>query len=598
MSTVFKGIYFEGRQILKPGAYGVVKADSFVPNRPGPQNTIGILGTAMGGVPKVVTTINDPVTARTMLRGGNMLSCIELMYDPSPELPGAGEIKLYRLNAAVRATLALKDAGASTVLTVSAEDYGVWTNQLRLKVEAGSVSGKKITINDVLNQDVFEIGDNLGHAMTVSYVGIKFAAQLVITKTGDAATQLQVQTKVTGAGDPWVTEATLDLTSDSLNALGEVVAFLDGLADYTASIVGAATLPSSELDAVAGQDIKTAPYTSSANIGAIVHWVNTQSLLATASRQAGAANVPANIAYTFLSGGSEGAAVTNTDWQIAIDAFLTENIHYLFVATSDATVHAMALDHCVFASDLKQRKERRCFLGGAANETVEQTVTRAQALADKRAQLVYPGIKRRNLVTGNVDTLSPMFSAAAACGMKAGGRPEISLTFKNIRASGLEKTLTLTEIERLLDRGVTPLESVQEDGVFRIVQDLTTYLVDANVIWRKGFGVDIADYLNGQVRNAVSRFVGKVGDRSTVTSILNAANDRLKQEVRSAKNQNGVLTDGTTDTGGIEPAYKNLQAVFDGFDLVAITYEAHPVGEVAYITITASLTPTKIALSQ
>lgn len=589
-----KGIYFGGRSILKPGAYARVNADAMVPNRPGAANTIGVIGTALGGVPRTITTINSPEEARAQLRGGILRSVIELMYDPSPDLPGAGRIEYYRLNQALRASLNLQDSVPGNVILVTAKDYGVWTNQIRIKVEAGSVSGKKVTINDILDPTNFEVGDNLRDVFAIQYVGSKFDAQIVITKTGDNATNLKLQTKASGAGDPWVTELDLDLTLDAVSNLGRLVDYLNNLADYTCTIAGDPTMPSSYLDAHAGQAIKSAAYTHTANIGAIVHWINTFSQLVTAARVASATNAPANIAYTFLAGGSEGPAVVNNDWQAALDAFTARDVSLIFVCSEDAAIHAMALAHCTSESGVTKRHERITIVGGAANETVTQAVTRAQALADARSALVYPGVKRRNLQTGAVDALSPMYAAAIVCGMAAGVTPEIPLTFKSIRASGLEKLLTLTEIEQLLDKGVTPLEVVSSSGVIRIVQGLTTYLKDGNVIYRKVAGIRIADYLNRELRDAVEPFIGRVADKRTVTSILNAAVARLQRLTRTANNQTGVLTAGTDDDGNPTPAFRNVRAEFDGFDLVALTYEAHPVGEVAYITVTAGLTPTRI----
>lgn len=593
-----KGIYFGGRKIVKPGAYALVNANAMTPNRPGAANTIGVIGTALGGVPQTIKTINSPIEADQQLRGGTLLDVIRLMYDPSPEVPGAGEIKYYRLNLATQSQLNLQDATPSNVILVKSRDYGVWTQQIRIKVEAGTTAGKKVSINDVQVPAVVEVGDNLGPAFKIQYVGSLFAARMTITKTGDNATQLKIQTQATGGGDPWVDLVTVDLTNPALDTLGKLVSYLDSIADVTCTLAGDQNEPVADLDAVSNQDVKTALYTATANIGAIVYWINSTSQLCTASRVASAVNAPANVAYTFLAGGSEGAAPSNNDWQAAINAFATEDISFLFVCSDSETIHAMALAHCTAQSDVKTRKERVTILGGAANETVDQVIARAQALADKRSVLCYPGIKRRNLTTGTLDTLSPMYGAALVCGMAAGVTPETPLTFKAIRAAGLEKTLSLTDLESLLLYGVLPFEAVPTGG-FRIVQGLTTYLVDGNVVWRKLAGVRIADYLNRELRASVERFVGGVADESTVLSILNAAASKLRQLTRSRSNPTGVLTAGVNpDTGAAEPAFKNLKAVFDGFDLVAITYEAHPVGEVAYITVTAGLTPTTIVVKQ
>jgi hypothetical protein len=592
-----KGIYFDGRAILKPGAYAKVNADAMVPNRPGAANTIGVIGTCLGGVPRTVTDITSPEEARKQLRGGILRSVAELMYDPSADMPGASRIKYYRLNLAVRAQVNLQDSVPANVILVQAKDYGVWTNQIRIKVEAGTVSGKKVTINDVLDTENFEVGDDLGDAFTIRYVGSKFDAQLVVTKTGDNATALLLQTKATGSGDPWVTELNLDLTQTSVSTLGLLCSYIDALSDYTCVVKGDQNMPTSYIDGHAGQTIKSADFTHKANIGAIVHWINSNSQLVTASRVASAVNAPANVAYTFLAGGSEGSAPNNNDWQAALDAFTTHDVNFIFVCTEDATIHAMALAHCRVESGVSRRHERICILGGAAGETVAQEIARAQALNDQRAALIYPGIKRRNLTTGNVDSLSPMYAAALVTGIAAGSPPETPLTFKSVRVSGLEKILTLTEIEQLLDKGVMPLESVPSDGLFRIVQGITTYLKDANVIWRKVAGVRIADYLNRNIRQAVQHFVGRTADRRTMTTILNAVVTRLRSLTRTETNQVGVLTEGQSVDGLVEPAFKNVKAEFDGFDLVAVSYEAHPVGEVAYITITAGLTPTTIVAS-
>ncbi|MCB0012893.1 MAG: hypothetical protein KDE34_13360, partial [Anaerolineales bacterium] len=160
---------------------------------------------------------------------------------------------------------------------------------------------------------------------------------------------------------------------------------------------------------------------------------------------------------------------------------------------------------------------------------------------------------------------------------------------------GLEKTFTQTEIERLLDRGVLHAEHDQGTGTFRIVQGLTTYLKDANVTYRKIAGMRIHDYLHTQSREAVQRYIGKVGDSRTVKMMTVSVVNRLTQLVRGPLNHNGVLTTGVDSNGNIEPAFKNVLVTFDGLDLITISFEAHPVGEVAYITISATLTPTQIS---
>ncbi len=588
-----KGIFFGGRDIIKPGVYTTTDVQALVPSRLGSANTIGVIGLAEGGIPRTVTTITTPQEAKAQLRDGVMRRAIELMYDPSPEVQGAGTIRYYRLNQAVESTLIVKDAGAMNVLTVTSRDFGVWTNQIRLKIEAGSVFGKKISLNDVLDPLTVESADNLGEAFDVQYLGGIANARMTIVKTGDLATSLTLETSADAI--QWDPVTTVDLTNPNLATMGAVVALLDNLSDWDVTLIGDQNLPVSELDSVSNQDVKTAVYSQTATLGAIVYWINTQSLLVKAVRVGGATAAPADLPYTFLTGGGEGVAVTNGDWSEALDAFLNEDVQFIFVASEDAAVHAMALAHCNQASGIKERHERLTIVGGAANETVEQAVARAQVLADRRAALCYPGIKRLNLLTSEVDTLSPMYFGAMVTGMAAGVPVPTPLTFKQIRVSGLEKALTQTEIDRLLDRGVLHAEFDPGTGTYRIVQGITTYLKDANVAYRKVAGMRIHDFLQTGGREALKPFIGKIGDKRHTTMARVALVNWLGRQTRSAANRNGVLTEGTQADGSPEPAFKNVSVVFDGLDLLTVSYEAHPVGETAYITIVASLTPTQIA---
>jgi len=298
--------------------------------------------------------------------------------------------------------------------------------------------------------------------------------------------------------------------------------------------------------------------------------------------------------YQPLVGGTNGGSPAVADWQTAIDAFQAVKINFLLPGTSDAAVHQMALAHVETMSSVTERKPRMLFCGGALGETPAQVIARGQALASKIAVLAYPGIQRRNLTTGNLDTLSPVYHAALLCGLAAGLPPEEPITWKTVRVEGLEKDVTTAESNDLLHHGISHSRYFADRGVFRVVAGLTTWLADDNTIYSKVQGARISQYLDQEMRASVDRFVGSVGDRSTVTSILNAVVTRLRALTRSAQNPSGILTEGADAAGNTIPAFDNVTAVFDGLDLVSITFLCHPVGEVDYITVTANLEPTKI----
>jgi hypothetical protein len=699
---MWKGIYFRSVGILRPGVYSDINAEAMIPNRPGPANTIGVIGDAQGGEPMTVLTVNGPTEARGILRGGNLMSAIELMYDPStdPLVGGASTVKMLRLNPGALQALLTVDAK----LDFTSIDYGAHTNNIAVLVATGSVSGKKVLVEHATDK-VVETYDNLGEVFSVQYIGTGTAALASIGQIPDPAsppsgspagtgghlpadtytgkvtftdelgnetlpstasgsvgptsgdtseitwtvpalplgakavrvyskgaagsyayagqtvTTTFVQTAVPVNGAPAVpainatskgfrTTLTGGVAGDKLSVLfsdpayqtaGDLVTYLAGLGTYTATLLGSpdlsASLATSELDNLSSQNISTA-YAVIASLGTILNAINGVSAYVTVARTNPAitATAPTNQAYVYLSGGTDGANAGYADWQTALDLFETEDINLLHVCSDDPAVHAMASAHCDDMSDVMRKKERICFVGGEALLSVTDAVAAAAALNDRRANYVYPGVSRINLLTGAVDALAPQWAAALVCGVAAGLPPEEPLTFKEIKVVGLEKIFTLTDINALLAGGVLPLEWVRGSGVFRIVQGITTYLKDANVIWRKTSGVRIADYLASEVRDSVEPFVGRPADKHIVTSIVNAAVTRLRQISRTDTNPSGVLIEGVDALGKKEPAFKNVVAVFDGFDLVALTFEAHPVGEVAYITARVNLVPTTITV--
>lgn len=597
----FKGIFFGGRGIIKPGAYSVIDASRLRPNRLSPSNTGGAVGIAEGGNPNEVLTFNSISEARGVLRSGSLLDLLEKAYNPSGDQNGAGEIKVVRVNEATVSALNIADSGATDVITLTSLDYGLLQNQLRAKVESpGSLGGVKITVQDISeDRPALEIGDNLGNQIIVQYVGAADACLLDIGLTGESATSLVMSTATASSPIP-ADDVSLNLTLIGYNNLDKIATFIGGLPSYTVTKAPGAdtSMPSSYLDPVVAQDILTALYTVTANIGAIIHWSERFSNLVSVVRIGSERDAPADVGFFFMAGGTENiASVTPTRWGTALALLEDVVIDSLIVDEESAVIQSAALAHCEAMSDVKARRERRLFAGLAVGSSDEDAIGRALELTSPRCTVVYPGIKVRDRNTGAVLTVGGKHSAAHAYGMTLGSVPASSLTNKTIRVVGLEKNLNLTSIEKLLNGGVTPLEFRVNDGTFRIVQGLTTYLKDANVALRKLIGMRVNDFISLNLRNTAEPFIGEVGDKTTIQSIRNAIIVQLNNLTRSPTNPNGVLTEGVDEDGADQPAWRNLVVDYDGLELVTITVDVSPVGEIAYITITATLVPNRIRLA-
>jgi hypothetical protein len=585
---MFKGIYWKGRGLVIPGAYASVNADAMAPNRLSPANTIAAIGVCHGGKPQEAIRVTSLREAMNLLRGGDLKTAAELMYDPSSDVPGAGEVVFIRVNSAIQATGAI-----STQLGLTSDDYGAHTCFIRHKVENGTSAGKKITVNHQAD-DVTEIGDNLGPLLNLEHVNGSFIGARY---SYDRSTnKFLVETSVDGT-TAWTELVEYDTRVSPTDTIKGLASALDAHPDLvcTVSKYGDGTIPSDCLDTVTSVDLKDGVVTLTSEVGAVKQWLNLVCTLINAVNGSVPTGNITSYNWSNLTGGTEGAVVTNQDWTDALAKLETESdIKLVYVATDVEAIHLSALSHCNQMSDIKVGKERMLICGGASNESVEQSTTRAVNQGDKRSVLVYPGVKRVNSVTGALDSLAPSLAAAIVCGMAAGVAPEIPLTYKTIRVQGMEKYLTDTELETLLNQGVCPLRFLKSDGIYEVVQSITTYQKDANVIYRKLSGMRIHDYIRQELRNTSRRFIGQVADVTTIVAIKNAIISKLDSLTRGPQNTSGVLTQ-TLQNGVVTPSYKNLVVNFDGFDWVQISVDVHPVGEVAYITIDATLKPAAIS---
>src|SRR5579859_7692693 len=86
-----------------------------------------------------------------------------------------------RVDQATPATANVLDGSAVTVIQLTSTQYGLLANQLKYKIQTGSVSGKAVTIqygNNIATQD------NVGRvAFTIQYSGGQSTATMTITNS-------------------------------------------------------------------------------------------------------------------------------------------------------------------------------------------------------------------------------------------------------------------------------------------------------------------------------------------------------------------------------------------------------------------------------
>lgn len=162
------GVFFDGILLERPQAVAKVDTRGMAPPSLANEGVAFFVGQADGGIPKVPTMFRSAEAAKDALKSGNLLKAIQIAFDPSatPTIRGASVVYAVRVDPAVQGSLTLKDSLNADVITVKAVDYGALTNNIKVKVEAGTTQGKKVTIEDgnVATTDParYIIGDNIG----------------------------------------------------------------------------------------------------------------------------------------------------------------------------------------------------------------------------------------------------------------------------------------------------------------------------------------------------------------------------------------------------------------------------------------------------
>jgi hypothetical protein len=571
------GIYFAGRNIVLPGVYARVVADSMTPDQGVPSRALAVIATAAGGEARGVTRITRPSQIRELLVDGVGARLVELAMAPSGEVQGASDIYFIRVGNPTRASLNIGD------VVLSAKIAGRVGNAIRARrtaAQSGLSGAWDLYLEDTL-RGLTETYKDLGPVLEVQYVG-----------TGTAPDDVSV---TVSGGTVTITLGSDTFTSDALPTLARLVDAINATSDWTARLVGplvgvlTADLPAQTVALSGGKATFSLR-------GKAFEYALANSAIATATAASGTPNA---LPWTFFSGGSEGPTPTTADWLNALALAEGLDVHGIVLGTGDLAVLAAAAGHVEAMSDARNRKERILYCGpdlqGSKAALMNAAKNLARSIGGSRVVVVAAEPKLVDARTGRLTTYPSYYTAAMLAGMKAGNRPEVPLTWKELAISGLSYDYTTEELEDLLENGVVPVHFDPGRNRYVVTQGITSYTRDANPIYRKIAGMDIADYLNKKIRLRLQRFVGRVGDQLTIKQILNAVVGLLQEEVRGPGNPDGVLTDGIDPTTGQPtPAFRNVEVVMSGLDVVGVRYEAHPVGEIAYITATAFLTPVRI----
>jgi hypothetical protein len=575
-------VTWEGQDLYIPGYYA--KRNTSNLNVGGATaSRLVLIGESKSGIPFNATTdypnpedrinwVSNTSELNSILRDGPAYYGALFALSPSNQegINGPSQVGVIRINKALQSSRTVVDIDSDDVLVIKSKNYGLFTNQTRVKISAGTNEGKKISA--ILEDTTVEVDDLISEIITIQYVGTGTACAFTLDPVGNLTT--------TVTAGPGSEDLSIDLTA--YDTVGNLVAYIDNLSVYSATLIGDGNLAVSELDKIVAGDsvnIKTA-YNVQATLKAIIDWINNSSLILTAALAGSAERrLPDNDTdYVFLTGGSEGATPVQDDYQDALDEICAAvDISLLGALTSNAAIHAAIGTHCTYMSGIIGRNERQACFGGASGDSESTIKSASQALNNALVGYFGSEIKRYDK-SGVLTTWAGFYGACEILGMSAGNRITLAPTNKMLNCVGTKDKYTLSQKNAYIKAGAMVAEASNQGG-FRTVRSVTTYQ-GANKVLNEWSAVRTILFITKDHRTYVESLIGEAGDATGIESVKNRALSRLDHY----EEEGYFVVD--PELGN---SYRNFQYVVEG-DVFKMTYEATIVLPINFILVTHNFT--------
>lgn len=561
-------LFFNGRQWISPAVMSAIDDSRMYGRKPSDGNNLGLIGRSLGGKPLTPLKFGSASEAKAVLRDGDLLRAVERCFNASSESQGPSFITVVRVNPSTQSSLTLKDASLGDSINLISSNYGLIDNQIKVKVEAGTNRGLRLTTRFGLF--THSADDIERRSFTIQYSGAG-TGTVTISNTAIVLTLNSIVTTV---------DLDIYLTGqeivDRLNAVSGISALVqDGNGNRGAR---------NGLDGITEQDIKTLPYTVTGTLQASIDWLNSVGEgFVNATRPASASRVPAPIDFTYLAGATDGV-VTYQEWDDAFTALQTTDVQWVVPLTGLDSIHSMADAHCHYMSNIA-RKERRCIVGTASGITDVNAIVAAKNINSDRTSLTHLGVYDYD-GSGQLVLFEPYFTAAIIAAAFAGLNPGTPMTNKSLNISGTERKLrNPTDTDDLINGGVLCVEDTASG--YRVVQSISTWLTNDNYNRREVSVGFACDFVMRKVRAALDQFRGAKNNPQALALAASIVDTTLAELARPEPMGPGVLAGDSAN-----PAYKNISVTQEG-DILRVEFQASPVIPINYVPITVFAVPYK-----
>lgn len=570
--------FFNGREWITPATMSAVNDSAMAPANANVGNVTCYLGESTGGEPGVVLSFGSPQEAQATLKSGELLTAAMKAFSASDETGGPATVDVIRVNPAVQAALTLLDTNSAPLINVTSADWGQYTNQIKLSIEAGSTHGLGATVE--YGSASYTIDNLYANPFSIEYTGAQPSATMSITPT--------TLTLVAGG----TTVATIQLAT--YPTVGQLVDYINTLTGFEATVNGGSiNAPSlnglDTVTAVSVLPVSSAPYEVTANLNQLMNWLNSlngfsQPLLTATYATGYSGLAPALISFKYLSGGSDGVT-SAANYDSALTVLQNSDVQWITPIDSAPAVWAMVDAHCQYMSTVGNM-ERRAIVGTPLNTTDAEAIAYAFNLNSNRTSLVHLGYYDYDPtgVLSGLQLYAPYMTAAAIAGAFSGVSPGTAMTNKAMSFSGLERYLNVpTDTDALIQGGVIPLAK-QKTG-YMVIQSITTWLVNNNydkVEQSVGWALD---YTCRTSREVLDPLRGAKITPVTLGRAVTLVTSNLKALAVPDPQGPGVLAGDDTN-----PAYKNVTASAVG-TAIAVSFQCSPVLPANYVSVTVYAVP-------
>ena len=375
-----------------PGVYG----RSFNVSSPSgiSAGNLCILGKSNGGEPYKMLEFGSLADAKQALVGGELLDAIAYAFSGSSTYVPS-KVFAMRVNDGTQSSVTLQ-SGATDLLTLKSWDWGVHTNQLKILIANGTIANsKKITLS--YKDKTEEIDNIVNAALEVNYLGDGVSPTVSV---GTDNISFGAMTDVEAPDEPEPVD-TLTVSFADFDTLDALVAYVNEGGAWGLSVVGNNdNMKSVKLDTTTNTAVAETGTILYANFDAFLTAISSMELigdvviLTETTRQ-----VPDNTdAYVYFTGGTVGS-YTVDQWTAALTALELEDVQIIATPSTDSGVHALISTHCSDMSNVINRKERTCILGGAIGMSDDAAIAEAVGLNNKLVSFCCDNPIKVNILT-------------------------------------------------------------------------------------------------------------------------------------------------------------------------------------------------------